>query len=150
MFRPIETTELSMEETHYHVLQFVYGTRNLWRQGRDGCLLTKNQSFFSVQPARDANAYCNMKLLDQHYKLVEQNKVVMLILFNRLVMLITLLRVAVAVCITRCLNRLFWWLFSSGLVIYGGSCNSIIKQVKLLSETINFCVDKTFMKCWLT
>ena len=23
----------SMEETHYHVLQFVYGTRNLWRQG---------------------------------------------------------------------------------------------------------------------
>ena len=34
MFRPSETTELSMEETHYHVLQFVYGTRNLWRQGQ--------------------------------------------------------------------------------------------------------------------
>ena len=24
----------SMEETHHHVLQFVYGTRNLWRQGQ--------------------------------------------------------------------------------------------------------------------
>ena len=23
-----------MEETHYHVLQFVYGTRNLWRKGQ--------------------------------------------------------------------------------------------------------------------
>ena len=34
MFRPSETTEVSMEETHYHVLQFVYGTRNLWRQGQ--------------------------------------------------------------------------------------------------------------------
>ena len=32
MFRPSETTEVSMEETHHHVLQFVYGTRNLWRQ----------------------------------------------------------------------------------------------------------------------
>ena len=28
MFRPSETTEVSMEETHHHVLQFVYGTRN--------------------------------------------------------------------------------------------------------------------------
>ena len=34
MFRPSETTEVSMEETHHHVLQFVYGTRNLWRQGQ--------------------------------------------------------------------------------------------------------------------
>ena len=25
---------VSMEETHHHVLQFVYGTRNLWRQGQ--------------------------------------------------------------------------------------------------------------------
>ena len=33
MFRPSETTEVSMEETHHHVLQFVYGTKNLWRQG---------------------------------------------------------------------------------------------------------------------
>ena len=29
MFRPSETAEVSMEETHHHVLQFVYGTRNL-------------------------------------------------------------------------------------------------------------------------
>ena len=34
MFRPSETTEVSMEETYHHVLQFVYGTRNLWRQGQ--------------------------------------------------------------------------------------------------------------------
>ena len=34
MFRPSETTEVSMEETHHHVLQFIYGTRNLWRQGQ--------------------------------------------------------------------------------------------------------------------
>ena len=34
MFIPSETTEVSMEETHHHVLQFVYGTRNLWRQGQ--------------------------------------------------------------------------------------------------------------------
>ena len=26
-----------MKETHHHVLQFVYGTRNLWRQGQ--CLI---------------------------------------------------------------------------------------------------------------
>ena len=26
-----------LEETHHHVLQFVYGTRNLWRQGQ--CLM---------------------------------------------------------------------------------------------------------------
>ena len=75
-----------MEETHHHVLQFVYGA---WRQGRDGCHLTKNRSLFSVQPARDANVNSNVKLLDQHHKLVEQNKVVMLILLNQLVMLIT-------------------------------------------------------------
>ena len=31
--RPNETTEVSMKETHHHVLQFVYCTRNLWRQG---------------------------------------------------------------------------------------------------------------------
>ena len=29
-----ETTEVSMEETHHHVLPFVYGTRNLWKQGQ--------------------------------------------------------------------------------------------------------------------
>ena len=34
MFRPSETTEVSMEETHHQVLQFVYGTKNLWRQGQ--------------------------------------------------------------------------------------------------------------------
>ena len=33
IFRPSETTEVSMEETHHQVLQFVYGTRNLLRQG---------------------------------------------------------------------------------------------------------------------
>ena len=33
MFRPSKTTEVSMEETHHHILQFVYGIRNLWRQG---------------------------------------------------------------------------------------------------------------------
>ena len=27
----------SMEETHHHILQFIYGTRNLWRQGQ--CLI---------------------------------------------------------------------------------------------------------------
>ena len=38
MFIPSETkTELSMEETHYHILQFVYGTINIWRQGQ--CLV---------------------------------------------------------------------------------------------------------------
>ena len=37
MFRFSETTEVSMEETHYHVLQFVYGTKNLSRQGQ--CLI---------------------------------------------------------------------------------------------------------------
>ena len=67
----------------------------------------KIESFFSVQPARDANVNSNVKLVDQHHKLVEQNKVVMLILFNQLVILITRLRVAVAVCITCCWNRLF-------------------------------------------
>ena len=49
----------------------------------------KIEAFFSVQPAGDANVNSNVKLLDQHHKLVEQNKVVMLILFNQLVMLIT-------------------------------------------------------------
>ena len=34
MFRPSETTEISTEETHHHLLQFVYGTINLWRQGQ--------------------------------------------------------------------------------------------------------------------
>ena len=34
MFRISETTELSMKKTHHNVLQFVYGTRNLWRQGQ--------------------------------------------------------------------------------------------------------------------
>ena len=28
-----DQAKVSMEEIHYHVLQFVYGTRNLWRQG---------------------------------------------------------------------------------------------------------------------
>ena len=27
-----ETSELSMEEIHRHLYQFVHGTRNLWRQ----------------------------------------------------------------------------------------------------------------------
>ena len=58
------------------------------------------EAFFSVHPAYDANANSNVKLLDQHHKLVEQNKVVMLILFHQLVILITQLRVAVVVCIT--------------------------------------------------
>ena len=44
----------------------------------------KIEAFFSVQPARDANVNSNVKLLDQHHKLVEQNRVVMLILFNSL------------------------------------------------------------------
>ena len=26
--------KVSMEETQHHILQFVYGTRNLWRQGQ--------------------------------------------------------------------------------------------------------------------
>ena len=34
MFRPSETAELSMEKTHHHALQFVYDTKNLWRQGQ--------------------------------------------------------------------------------------------------------------------
>ena len=55
-----------MEKTHHHVLQFVFG-RNLWTQGRDGCHLTKNEVFFSVQPACDTNANSNVKLLDQHH-----------------------------------------------------------------------------------
>ena len=63
----------------------------------------KIEAFFSFQPGHDANVNSNMKLLDQHHKLVERNKVVMLIRFNQLV----ILRVAVAVCITSCLNRLF-------------------------------------------
>ena len=29
-----ETSELSMEDIHRHVHQFVHGTRNLWRQGQ--------------------------------------------------------------------------------------------------------------------
>ena len=45
MFRPIETTELSMEGTNHYVLQFAYST-NLFRQGPVGCQLTKNQSLF--------------------------------------------------------------------------------------------------------
>ena len=40
----------------------------------------KIKAFVSVQPARDANANSNVKLLDQHHKLVEQNKVVILIM----------------------------------------------------------------------
>ena len=36
-----ETTKLSMEDIRHHILQFVHGTRNLWRQrvldkGRSG------------------------------------------------------------------------------------------------------------------
>ena len=41
------------------------------------------EAFFSVQPVCDANSNSNVKLLDQHHTLVEQNKVGMLILFNR-------------------------------------------------------------------
>ena len=135
MFRSIETTELSAEETHHHVLQFVYGARNYWDSDVTAVTSLKIGGFFSVQPAYDANASSDVKLLDQHHKLVEHNmvvmlilfnqlvehnKVVMLILFNQLVMLITRFRVAVAVCITSCLNRLFWLGFSSGVVILWG------------------------------
>ena len=34
MFRFSENAELSMEEIHHHDLQFIDGTRNLWRQGQ--------------------------------------------------------------------------------------------------------------------
>ena len=34
IYRFSETSELSMEEIHRHVYQFVHGTRNLWRQGQ--------------------------------------------------------------------------------------------------------------------
>ena len=34
MFRLSEGTGLSMEKIQHHVLQFVDGTRNLWRQGQ--------------------------------------------------------------------------------------------------------------------
>ena len=34
MFRPSDTTDQGMEETHHYVLYFVYGTRNLRRQGQ--------------------------------------------------------------------------------------------------------------------
>ena len=44
MLRPSKTTKLSMEETHHHVTQIVYGTENLWKQGRDGCHLTENRN----------------------------------------------------------------------------------------------------------
>ena len=48
MFRPSETTEVSMEETHHHVLQFVYGTRNLWRQGPLDVLRATNGAHIEV------------------------------------------------------------------------------------------------------
>ena len=48
MFRPSETTEVSMEETHHHVLQFVYGTRNLWRQGQLDVLRATNGAHIEV------------------------------------------------------------------------------------------------------
>ena len=66
------------------MVQEIYGDRDV-----TAVYSLKIEAFFPVQLARDANAYCNVKLLDQHHKLVEQNKVVMLILFNQLVMLIT-------------------------------------------------------------
>ena len=34
MFRLIKGTGLSMEKIYHYVLQFVDGTRNLWRQGQ--------------------------------------------------------------------------------------------------------------------
>ena len=34
----------SMEETHHHVLQFVYCTRNLWRQGQCSIQRVGNQA----------------------------------------------------------------------------------------------------------
>ena len=82
IIRPSKITELSMEKTHHHVFQFVYGTRNLWRMWR--LSLHWESKPFSVPPACDANPNSNVKLLDQHHKLAEQNKVVMLILFNQL------------------------------------------------------------------
>ena len=66
------------------MVQKIYGDRDVV-----AVTSLKIEAFFSVQPARDANVNSNVKLLDQHHKLVEQNKVVMLILFNQLVMLIT-------------------------------------------------------------
>ena len=96
-----------------------YGKISLWGPAW-GVTSLKIGGFFSVQLAYDANVNSNMKLLDQHHKLVEYYKVVILILFNQLVMLITRLRVAVVVCITSWLNRLFWWRFSSGVVILWG------------------------------
>ena len=66
------------------MVQEIYGDRDVV-----AVTSLKIEAFFSVQPARDANVNSNVKLLDQHHKLVEQNKVVMLILFNQLVMLIT-------------------------------------------------------------
>ena len=66
------------------MVQEIYGDRDVV-----AVTSLKIEAFFSVQPARDANVNNNVKLLDQHHKLVEQNKVVMLILFNQLVMLIT-------------------------------------------------------------
>ena len=66
------------------MVQEIYGDRDV-----TAVTSPKIEAFFSVQPARDANVNSNVKLLDQHHKLVEQNKVVMLILFNQLVMLIT-------------------------------------------------------------
>ena len=66
------------------MVQEIYGDRDVV-----AVTSLKIEAFFSVQPARDANVNSNVKLLDQHHKLVEQNKVVMLILFNQIVMLIT-------------------------------------------------------------
>ena len=82
--------ELSMEETattsfNLFMVQEIYGDRDVTAVSSP-----KIEAFFSFQSARDcdANAYCNVKLLDQHHKLLEQNNVVMLILLNQLVMLI--------------------------------------------------------------
>ena len=66
------------------MVQEIYGDRDVV-----AVTSLKIEAFFSVQPAREPNVNSNVKLLDQHHKLVEQNKVVMLILFNQLVMLIT-------------------------------------------------------------
>ena len=84
------------------MVQEIYGDRDV-----RAVISLKIEAFFSVLPARDANANSNVKLLAQHHKLIEQNMVVMLILFNQLLMLIARLRVAVVVCITSWLNRLF-------------------------------------------
>ena len=66
------------------MVQEIYGNRDM-----TAVTSLKIEAFFSVQPAGDANVNGNVKLRDQHHKLLEQNMVVMLIPFHQLVMLTT-------------------------------------------------------------